>query len=58
MLTGGGGANDPAVIRFAPAVMTFCLLDIKNLVRLAGLKMNNTLVFLYNNSVAIIPSYF
>ena len=27
MLT--AGANDPAVIRFAPAVITFCLRDIK-----------------------------
>ena len=27
------GANDPAVIRFAPAVITFCLRDIKNVIR-------------------------
>ena len=42
MLT--AGANDPAVIRFAPAVITFCFRDIKNVIRYFachGSKMNN-----------------
>ena len=42
------GANDPAVVHFAPAVITFCLRDIKNVVRYfacQGSTINNTKVF-------------
>ena len=42
MLT--AGANDPAVIRFAPAVITFCLRNINNVIRYFACqcsKMNN-----------------
>ena len=54
MLT--AGANDPAVIRFAPAVITFCPRYIKNVIQYfacRGSKMNNRYVWsLYNDSVA------
>ena len=46
MLT--AGENDPAVIRFAPAVITFCLCDIKNVIRYFACqvsKMNNAMIF-------------
>ena len=59
MLT--AGANDPAVIRFAPAVITFCLRDIKNVIRYfacQGKKMNNKQGLCIIIVWAIMPSYF
>ena len=61
MLT--AGVNDPAVIRFAPAVITFCLRDIKDVIRHfacqgSKMKYEQYVRCLYNDSVAIIPPYF